>query len=105
MTVSISDTVKRGKAPKSRYHSFLLAPRYLSEALYREAASKGVTVISLYLDILERGLSLHETSLGLKRYCVRKVNSELRKTAISVREEKITRMKTLKSYHNLLHLG
>jgi hypothetical protein len=60
MTVSISDTVKRGKAPKSRYRSSLPVPRYLCEALYREAASKGVTVISLYLDILERGLSLHD---------------------------------------------
>lgn len=60
MSVSISDAVKRGNAPKSRYHSSLLAPRYLSEALYREAASKGVTVISLYLDILERGLSLND---------------------------------------------
>ena len=60
MTVSISDAVKRGKAPKSRYRSSLPVPRYLSEALYREAASKGVTVISLYLDILERGLSLHD---------------------------------------------
>jgi hypothetical protein len=56
MSVSISDAVKRGNAPKSRYHSSLLAPRYLSEALYREAASKGVTVISLYLDILGSGL-------------------------------------------------
>jgi hypothetical protein len=60
MSVSISDAVKRGKAPKSRYRSSLPVPRYLSEALYREAASKGVTVISLYLDILERGLSLHD---------------------------------------------
>ena len=60
MSVSISDAVKRGNAPKSRYHSSLLAPRYLSEALYREAASKGVAVISLYLDILERGLSLND---------------------------------------------
>ena len=60
MSVFINDAVKRGNAPKSRYHSSLLAPRYLSEALYREAASKGVTVISLYLDILERGLSLND---------------------------------------------
>jgi hypothetical protein len=60
MSVSISGAVKRGKAPKSRYRSSLPVPRYLSEALYREAASKGVTVISLYLDILERGLSLHD---------------------------------------------
>jgi hypothetical protein len=60
MSVSISDAVKRGNAPKSRYHSSLLAPRYLSEALYREAASKGVTVISLYLEILERDLSLND---------------------------------------------
>ena len=62
MSVSISDAVKRGNAPKSRYHSSLLVPRNLSEALYREAASKGVTVISLYLDILERGY--HSTMIN-----------------------------------------
>jgi hypothetical protein len=56
MSISITEAVKRGRAPKHHYRKTFPIPLYLSEALHREADNTGVTVTTLILEVLERGL-------------------------------------------------
>jgi hypothetical protein len=56
MSMTISEAVKRGRAPKRQYPKTLPIPGYLSEALHYQAKSMGLTVTTLVQDVLERAL-------------------------------------------------
>jgi hypothetical protein len=56
MSISLTDAVKRARAPKHNYRKTFPIPLCLSEALHREADNTGVTVTTLILEVLERGL-------------------------------------------------
>jgi hypothetical protein len=56
MSISIIEAIKTGRAPKHHFRKTFPIPLYLSAALHREADNAGVTVTTLILDVLERGL-------------------------------------------------